>query len=308
MAIRSNRASNAPTQTSRTARQRRSHESREGGRLRFAWRLLLIGGLGLATSGLSGCSLLTNSCGRMFETDCIDDFMLGYRNRAMAEKAWHCRRHAICDQRYAKEFKDGFIQGYINVASGGNGCTPVIAPSNYWGWRYQSAGGHQAINAWFQGFPQGAKAAEEDGVGHWQSMRLYRPAHHQSPYGAAAAPAGAAVGETLKTAPQIEDPFYPESSVPGEVVPAPIPEPQDPLQIEPFEALPGSAEPDSVFDALFPPVAVSDDAGSGSPAAEPGSPAAGSADAVLAERSAGDSDDAAGDIDGNDDPLPFRFE
>lgn len=97
--------------------------------------------------------------------------MISYRNKAMAEKAWHCRKDQFCNERHNRDFKAGFIEGYIEVASGGNGCTPAVAPNEYWGWRYQSANGHGAVNAWFQGYPQGVRAAEEDGVGNWSQMR-----------------------------------------------------------------------------------------------------------------------------------------
>jgi len=292
MAIRSKRACEAQSPTTGNDRGRRRNGSANFRCLRTIKRLLIVGGLGIAVSGLTGCTLGGNSCARLFETECIDEFMLGYRNRAMAERAWHCRKHTFCDTRYAKEFKDGFIQGYLDVASGGSGCTPVIAPSNYWGWRYQSAGGHQAINAWFQGFPQGAKAAEEDGVGHWQSMRLHQPAHQHHASGApGAVPHGAATGEAIGTPPNIEDPFYPESTVPDEFVPAPTPETPGQFDIEPIEAPEGAAEPESVFDALFPPVAVGDVDGSAA------------AEAIVADRS----DDGTG-VDDDTDPLPFRFE
>lgn len=105
--------------------------------------------------------------------ECIDESMVDYTNRALAEKAWFRHKHLYCDIKYIREFKDGFIQGYLEVATGGTGCTPLIAPSNYWGWRYQSPHGQQAINAWFQGFPLGVKAAEEDGVGHWQQIQMH---------------------------------------------------------------------------------------------------------------------------------------
>jgi hypothetical protein len=106
--------------------------------------------------------------------------MIGYRNRALAEKAWHCQKNQFCNQQHSKEFKDGFTEGFMEVAAGGNGCVPAVAPKQYWGWRYQSAQGQSAVNAWFQGYPMGVRAAEQAGVGHWGEVRT-AGYHNQTP-------------------------------------------------------------------------------------------------------------------------------
>ncbi len=56
------------------------------------------------------------------------------------------------------------------VADGSDGCTPSFPPNTYWGWRYQSAEGQAKVAAWFSGYPHGARAAEEDGVGNWTQI------------------------------------------------------------------------------------------------------------------------------------------
>jgi hypothetical protein len=133
--------------------------------------MLAIGCLGVAMVSSTGCSMTSVACQSFSPSECIDDFMVGYRNRTLAEKSWHWNKSRFCDERFKREFKDGFISGYVDVASGGNGCSPAIAPSQYWGWRYQSGNGQQAISAWFRAFPLGAQAAEQDGIGHWQQIR-----------------------------------------------------------------------------------------------------------------------------------------
>ena len=97
--------------------------------------------------------------------------MIGYRNQVLAAKAWHEVKHCYGNRRNLRDFKAGFMQGYIDVANGSNGCVPSVAPASYWGWRYQSADGQNAVNAWFAGYPLGAQRAEEDGVGHWSNIR-----------------------------------------------------------------------------------------------------------------------------------------
>ncbi len=184
-------------------------------------RWVTAGCLGLIAVGSTGCTM-TAGLGRSFsQSECIDDFMIGYRNRAMAEKAWHCRKDRFCNQCNAREFKDGFMKGYAEVAEGGNGCTPAIAPSQYLGWRYQSSGGQGAVNAWFQGFPEGARAAEEDGVGNWRRTQYVgsaAPGATMATPGTLNGPIGVGVPVPGMIAPPPANPFYSDQ----ELIPAPM--------------------------------------------------------------------------------------
>lgn len=127
----------------------------------------LAGAAAAVLVGSTGCSMLSNAYKQIKKHECLDDFMIAHRNRVFAAKAWYREQHCHRNRHHLDEFKAGFIQGYIDIANGGNGCTPCVAPDQYWGWRYQSPDGHSAINAWFAGYPLGAKAAEQDGVGYW---------------------------------------------------------------------------------------------------------------------------------------------
>ncbi len=151
-------------------------------------KLLAASCLGLMTLGSTGCSITSNAYRSLTDCECIDEFMVDYRNRAMAEKAWHCQKHLFGNHEYRDEFKGGFIAGYLDIANGGAGCCPNIVPAAYWGWRYQSAQGQAAINAWYEGFPMGVRAAEQDGVGSWQQIRTFG--------GCGSGPAGGAVPMT----------------------------------------------------------------------------------------------------------------
>jgi len=113
----------------------------------------------------------------------MSNHLVDYTNRAMAEKAWLRNKHKYSKFQYEREFKDGFISGYLDIAGGGTGCTPSIAPSRYWGWAYQTPYGQSAVNAFFQGFPYGAKAAEEDGIGYWRAIPTSGVSQASSPYG-----------------------------------------------------------------------------------------------------------------------------
>lgn len=146
----------------------------------------------VATSMLasSGCTLLTSSV-KVAAKDVhtwVDDSMASYRDRTLAEKSWIDVRAKYRNHEYLRDFKRGFIDGYQSVADGGNGCTPPLAPSEYWGWKYQSPYGQAAVRAWFEGFPIGARAAQQDGVGNWSrvQLNLSEPQVYQPPTSAGA--------------------------------------------------------------------------------------------------------------------------
>ncbi|MDA8745821.1 hypothetical protein N9N28_14420 [Rubripirellula amarantea] len=132
---------------------------------------LSIGAAGLLLCSSTGCTMTSGVCRAFGDNHLVDDFMVNYRNKAMAEKAWHCQKDRFCNHKHAKEFKGGFIDGFMAVANGGNGCTPKVAPQQYWGWRYQSAQGNGAVSSWFEGYPMGVAAAEEAGIGEWSQVR-----------------------------------------------------------------------------------------------------------------------------------------
>lgn len=127
-------------------------------------RLLVAGCLGLALSTSSGCSTFSGACKTFQGQGCIDEFMLNHRHRVMAARAWYRESACMKDHCHLKHVKRGFMDAYAEVAAGGPGCVPAIAPRDYWGWRYQSADGNGAVNAWFEGYPLGVKAAEQDGM------------------------------------------------------------------------------------------------------------------------------------------------
>ncbi|MFK8112957.1 MAG: hypothetical protein AB8B91_12180 [Rubripirellula sp.] len=128
--------------------------------------------LGLAASGLTGCTMLGGLGSKVRTSECVDEFMIGHRNKVMATRAWLKVKHCYKKHCYPKDLEAGFMAGYMEVATGGSGCTPTVVAPQYWGWKHQSGNGQAAINAWFEGFPLGVKAAEQDGVGHYNMIRL----------------------------------------------------------------------------------------------------------------------------------------
>lgn len=142
----------------------------------FCSRLSLRRLVGMALVGMSsaliGCTSLSNIQESLRYNESWNDWVVSQRNAAWAARAWHLRKHHFCKEKYLDDFCAGFRAGYVDVASGSNGCTPAFPPQEYWGWKYQSAEGQGRVAAWFSGYPHGARAAEEDGVGHFTQIQM----------------------------------------------------------------------------------------------------------------------------------------
>ncbi|QDV68886.1 hypothetical protein Poly24_25990 [Rosistilla carotiformis] len=119
-----------------------------------------------------GCTAFAGLSNSLDYNECCDEFVLGYRNSAWSARAWHERKHCFQNEDYIYNFRDGFRQGYEDVANGGNGCTPAFPPRSYWSWKYQSPEGQQRVSAWFAGYPHGARAAEEHGLGNYGQIQM----------------------------------------------------------------------------------------------------------------------------------------
>lgn len=130
--------------------------------------------LGLLTivSSLSGCMIVHNAHRALVNSTDWSDTVMVLRNRSMSAKAWHRRKHHFCNEKYIKDFCAGFRTGYEDVANGKDGCTPSFPPKEYWGWEFQSAEGAARTSAWYSGYPQGVRAAEEEGVAHWNQLQM----------------------------------------------------------------------------------------------------------------------------------------
>jgi hypothetical protein len=151
--------------------------SSEGRKLRLRG---CIASLILGTSTFAGgCTALSSLQENLSYNDSWSEWVIGQRNAAWAARAWHLRKHHFCNEKYLDDFCAGFRAGYMDVASGSNGCTPTFPPREYWGWKYQSAEGQGRVAAWFSGYPHGARAAEEDGVGHFSQIQMSSTAFNE---------------------------------------------------------------------------------------------------------------------------------
>lgn len=123
----------------------------------YTLRIRTIAIIALSAISLTGCRY--NHCGRVFD-ECFGDCIARHRAKANATQAWDCSSH--CNK--SEHVRAGFIDGYVDVALGGRGCTPAVAPSRYWSWRYPGIQGQRAGTDWLAGYPMGAMAGRNDGM------------------------------------------------------------------------------------------------------------------------------------------------
>jgi hypothetical protein len=129
----------------------------------------------LLGSAGGGCVSVDAIKAHIAYNDSTNDFVMGWRNTAWAHKAWHARKEQFVGEPQLHAFGIGFRDGYVAVASGGNGCPPPLPPRWFWNWRYQTGEGQAQVAAWFAGYPHGARAADEEGAGLYQQIQVSHP-------------------------------------------------------------------------------------------------------------------------------------
>jgi hypothetical protein len=139
--------------------------------IRIAMALLILATIS-TSSGCIATEAIKDYCRY---NDNSNDFVMGWRNAVWARQAWHAQKAEFAGHPQFHAFGEGFRDGYVSVASGGNGCPPAMPPRKFWSWRYQNPEGQAQIAAWWEGFPYGAKAAEEDGAGLYQQIQVSHP-------------------------------------------------------------------------------------------------------------------------------------
>lgn len=195
--------------------QAQSRDSRRRLRLRRVRGLFIAATMASLVAPLAGCMFISGAQRALTRNDALDEFMVNYRNRAWAARAWLCRQDQFDTHCYPSDLEAGFRQGYEDVAAGGSGCLPAVCPQSYWGWQYQSADGQSRMNAWFEGYPLGVQAAEQDGIGLWGNVATAFPNQQPAPIPPTSPAAGAeggagttAISEEL-TPPIVSEPVVP---------------------------------------------------------------------------------------------------
>ncbi|MCU0710709.1 MAG: hypothetical protein MUC43_01525 [Pirellula sp.] len=139
-------------------------------------RRLLLALLAAVLLPVSGCQTLYTGLGI---GNYWNEKRLRDRNAWAAKNAWNSRFECFTNQPHLRDFSKGFKAGYMDVADGGTGCVPIFPPREYWGWKYQSCEGQARVAAWFAGYPHGARAAEEDGIGNYYQVQTSANIQHQ---------------------------------------------------------------------------------------------------------------------------------
>ena len=129
----------------------RSQETQfDGGRMNRYYGLLI------------GCLLLTG-CASF--RDAIVQDQLYLRNAGEARLALQeFEQLASVPSEHPDHFRGGFKDGYIAVAMGATGCPPTLPPKKYWHAKYRTAEGKLVVTAWYNGYAEGATAAESTGA------------------------------------------------------------------------------------------------------------------------------------------------
>ena len=111
-----------------------------------------------------------------------------YQSAAMTKMRAHAAyRSTTCPPScaaLARHYERGWMEGYIDVSKGGEGCAPPLPPEQYWSFKYQCAEGHAAIQTWYRGFQDGAHAAFADGAQQYNyipSPSMAGPAPYHGP-------------------------------------------------------------------------------------------------------------------------------
>ncbi len=128
--------------------------------------------LALLTVPTAGCSVVHNGYTALSRNGTWNDAVIVMRNRSYSAKSWHRRKKNFCNEKHCQDFCNGYRAGYEAMASGSDGCTPAFPPSKYWSWEYQSGEGQARTSAWFAGYPQGVRAAEEEGMANWHQLQM----------------------------------------------------------------------------------------------------------------------------------------
>jgi hypothetical protein len=175
-----------------------------------------------------------------------------------------CRHVYPEDQPYHKDFEKGFMDGYVAVAFGANGCPPTLPSKDYWKPKFKSPEGKIRTATWYNGYAAGAYAGLASGVQDRNRLptagELYGRNRPQSPV----------IGAPVMTPAPLLDEVPPEPVIPPvvEPIPAALPEaawratPPEPL-VAPIEAAAAvetivtaeaTLEPEREPGALEPPV------------------------------------------------------
>jgi hypothetical protein len=125
-------------------------------------QILSVCGPFLAT----GCGLVVNTARNAYNEPvlALDECRFRHKTRRLADEAWDQYRSKLAIEAASPDFRDGFLDGYVDyLRFGGAGEPKVLPPRRYQHVRYETPGGLRAVDSYFQGFQQGTQAAIASG-------------------------------------------------------------------------------------------------------------------------------------------------
>jgi hypothetical protein len=122
----------------------------------YLWSLLIL----VESITFSGCAGIS---------DCKYD--LGQKIRT--NQAWHAY-DGCHDECFSCDYRQGWKAGYLDVATGGEGCPPLIAPKRYWKPPVFTHHDPSARDEWYCGYQDGAACAKTQPDFHY--LKLWTPA------------------------------------------------------------------------------------------------------------------------------------
>ncbi len=105
------------------------------------------------------CLLAMTGCASVRDALVQDQMYLrNSREASRTFRKFHAKTAAAHD--FPDHYWCGFHDGYVGVAMGASGCPPTLPPKQYWHAQYRSAEGKLVVTAWYNGYAEGAAAAQ----------------------------------------------------------------------------------------------------------------------------------------------------
>ena len=87
------------------------------------------------------------------------DYKYEHTQRSRARSAWRDHGSNCKPNCYGKDYERGWKDGFYDVATGGKGCPPVVAPVSYWKPSQILEDHDRARNTYYSGFQDGVACA-----------------------------------------------------------------------------------------------------------------------------------------------------
>src|SRR5436309_2707159 len=121
-------------------------------------RLVALTGI-LVMTLTSGCECLYSLRNEI--TDC----KINTYNRLMAKNSYREVVPACTGMACPYSFREGYLDGYVSIANGGNGCPPVVPRIRCLNHMWMDCCTEcEQLETWYDGFEHGAAAAITDGM------------------------------------------------------------------------------------------------------------------------------------------------